>query len=66
LILLSTIATPAEAQPDPAQRPRGGPGGGNNEALFFSQTVPKNERERKILVVLDDMDQNQRRGNMSA
>jgi predicted O-methyltransferase YrrM len=27
--------------------------------------VPKNEREKKILAVLDDMDQNQRRGSMS-
>lgn len=53
-----------EAQPGPGRPPRGGPGAGG-ETLFPSQTVPKTERERKILAVLDDMDQTQRRGSMS-
>jgi len=65
LTILSTLPTPTQAQPGPGRRPRGGPGGGNPEALFPSQTVPRNERERKILAVLDDVDQNQRRGSMS-
>jgi len=39
--------------------------GAGNESLFRSQTVPKNDREKKILAVLDDMDRNQRRGSMS-
>jgi predicted O-methyltransferase YrrM len=34
-------------------------------ALFPSRTVPKNDREKQILAVLDDMDQTQRRGSMS-
>jgi len=65
LALLSTMSTPVEAQPAPGRRPRGGPGSGNNEALLPSQTVPKNEREKKILAVLDDMAQRQSRGSMS-
>ena len=65
LTLLSIMPPPVEAQPGPGRRPRGGPGAGSNEALFPSQTVPKNEREKKILAVLDDMDRNQRRGSMS-
>jgi hypothetical protein len=49
---------------DPGRRP---PGRAVEavEALFPSQTVPKNDREKKILAVLDEMDQNQRRGSMS-
>ena len=62
---LLVLSTRVEAQPTPGRRPRGGPEGGFNEALFPSHTVPKNDREKKILDVLDDMDQNQRRGSMS-
>jgi len=64
LSLLFTMAAPVAAQPDPGRRPRGGPGGGG-ESLLPSQTVPRNEREKKILAVLDDMNQTQRRGSMS-
>ena len=64
LTLLSAVATSVEAQPGPGRRPEGGPRGGG-EVLFPSQTVPKSEREKKILAVLDDMDRNQRRGSMS-
>lgn len=63
LALVSTMSTPVEAQP--GRRPRGGPGRGGPEALLPSQTVPKNERERKILAVLEDMARQQRRGSMS-
>lgn len=65
LALISTMSTPVEAQPGTGRRPRGGPDSGNNEALLSSQTVPKNEREKKILAVLDDMAQRQSRGSMS-
>jgi len=65
LICLSLLSTPGNAQPDQGGRPRGGPGSGNTEALLPSHTVPKNEREKKILAILDDMDQTQRRGSMS-
>jgi len=64
LMLLCTPFVPLEAQPGPGRRPRGGMGAGN-ESLFPSQTVPRNDREKKILAVLDDMDRNQRRGSMS-
>jgi len=59
LILLCAVAVLLEAQPD--RRPRGGGG----EALFPSETVPKDEREKRILAVLEAMDQTQRRGSMS-
>jgi predicted O-methyltransferase YrrM len=55
------MSLPVAAQPDPGRRS----GGGNPEALFPSQTVPKNEREKKIVAILEDMDQTQRRGSMS-
>lgn len=63
LVLLSTLSTPVEAQP--GRRPRSGPSRANPETLFPSQTVPKSEREKKILAVLDDMARQQRRGSMS-
>lgn len=63
--LLTTLSAPAQTPPVPGSGGQGRPGGGNTEALFPSRTVPKNEREKKILTVLDDMDQTQRRGSMS-
>jgi predicted O-methyltransferase YrrM len=65
LTLLFTVSTRVEAQPAPEGRPPGRPGGGNSEALMPSQTVPKNEREKQILAVLNDMDKTQRRGSLS-
>ena len=65
LICLASLSAPVKAQPDAGQRPRSGPGGGNTETLLPSHTVPKNEREKKVLAILDDMDQTQRRGSMS-
>lgn len=61
LALLAGFSPPAAAQPEPGRPPRAG----SPEALFPSQTVPKNERERKILAVLEDMDKTQRRGSLS-
>ena len=60
LALLLTMRPYVQAQPN-----QGRPGNANNEALFPSRTVPKNEREKRIIAVLDDMDQTQRRGSMS-
>ena len=58
----STLLTTAQQPGDiPSRR---GPGGGG-EALFSSRTVPKNDREKAILAVLEDVDRNQRRGSMS-
>jgi caffeoyl-CoA O-methyltransferase len=55
--------------------PEGGPGasggrgqreaGGGSTISFESATLPRNDTEKKILAVLDDMNQNQRRGSMS-
>lgn len=47
-----------------AGRGQGGAGGAGAIA-FESTTLPKNDTEKKILAVLDDMNQNQRRGSMS-
>jgi len=42
-------------------RPRGGEPGG----LFSSPVLPKSDREKAILAVLEDMDRNQRPGSLS-
>lgn len=61
LALLALMSLPVAAQPDPGRRSVGG----NPEALLPSQTVPKNEREKKIVAILEDMDRAQRHGSMS-
>jgi predicted O-methyltransferase YrrM len=38
---------------------------GGDEPLFPSATVPRNDREKALLAVLDDMDRTQRSGSMS-
>jgi predicted O-methyltransferase YrrM len=55
-----------------SERMRGGMGGpgsgapaGGDESFFQSSPTSKNEAEKKILAVLDDMDRNQRRGMMN-
>ena len=63
LVCLSTAAT-ACAQ-DPPPRPVDPRGGGEQSGLFSSPIVPKTDREKDVLAVLDDMDRNQRRGSMS-
>lgn len=64
LALLSAIPGSVQAQPGPGRGPRGGPSGGG-ESLMPTQTVPKTEREKKIVAVLDEVDRTQRRGSMS-
>jgi len=64
-MLLMTIAFRVQAQPDPGRRPLDRPGSGGAETLMPSQTVPKSEREKKILAVLEDMNHTQRRGSRS-
>ena len=44
---------------------RPGPGGSADGSFFASSPAGKNENEKKILSVLDDMDKNQRRGMMN-
>jgi predicted O-methyltransferase YrrM len=69
LFVLATLAASLviNAQPGPpgGSPPRRGPAVGGGESLFSSQTVPKNDREKKVLAVLDEMDASQRRGSMS-
>jgi len=68
-LLVSMAADLSLAQPPGGRRPggRGGrPGpGGANQALFENPVTPKDESEKRILDVLDEMDRNQRRGNMN-
>lgn len=48
-----------------AQRaPRMG-GGAAVDPMFTAKTLPANDTEKSILAVLDDLDRNQRRGNMN-
>jgi len=49
----------------PGMRPGGRPPRGGSSAAFGSTPMPKNDEEKKILAVLDDMDRNQRRGMMN-
>lgn len=58
-------ASPFATLSQPGVGPPPGERRGNGEALFPSHTIPKNEREKAILAVLDDMDKRQRRGSMS-
>jgi len=46
-------------------RPGSGAPGGGDESFFQSSPTSKNEAEKKILAVLDDMDRNQRGGMMN-
>jgi caffeoyl-CoA O-methyltransferase len=47
----------------PGGPPGGGPGGGSG--MFSSSLLPKSDREKSVLAVLEEMERNQRRGNMS-
>lgn len=57
--LLGCLAFALSISLAPAQ----GPGGG--EPLFPSKTVPKTDREKAVLAILEDMDRSQRDGSMS-
>jgi predicted O-methyltransferase YrrM len=46
-------------------RPGSGAPGGGDQSFFQSSPIGKNEAEKKILTVLDDMDRNQRGGMMN-
>lgn len=75
-LMLSVAGSRAMAQqpglPPAGPPPPGGPSSfgkgprmGSNEPLFPSATVPKNEREKAVLAVLEDIDKTQRAGSMS-
>lgn len=67
-LLALGLSTTLAAQP--ADRPSGKKGaapGGSRGAAFSigAKTLPKNDREKAVLAVLEDMDRSQRRGSMS-
>jgi len=63
LIALLAYET-VRAQPGSGLRPRGRRPG-RDTGMFRSTPMPKNDAEKKILDVLDDLDKNQRRGMMN-
>lgn len=64
-LALAIVALTTFAQ-QPGGPPRRGPGPrGSRPDLFSSPVLPKSEREKAVLAVLEDMQQNQRRGSMS-
>lgn len=75
VLLAGIVNLTAQERAEQTQRPRRGMGGpgqgmrggqGRADASFFeSPLMSKNEAEKKILSVLDDMDKNQRRGMMN-
>jgi caffeoyl-CoA O-methyltransferase len=62
--LLLAVVESLTAQP-PGGRGPGGRRGGGFSTLEGNTPLPANEQEKKILSVLEDMDQNQRRGMMN-
>lgn len=67
IIALSTspLLTHGQQQRGPRPGMEGRRPAQGSATLFPSKTVPKNDREKAVLEVLKDMDQNQRRGSMS-
>ena len=61
-LLLTGIVGSATAQPP---GPRGRQMPASADSMFDVRTVAKDEAEQKILDVLDNLDRNQRRGNMN-
>lgn len=57
----------AQGPGGPPRRPGGPPGGGpgSGSRMFSSSLLPKSDREKSVLAVLDEMERNQRRGSMS-
>ncbi len=65
VLCLAILALPATAQ-EPGGPPRRGPGPrGMRSEAFSSPLLPKSDREKAVLAVLDEMDRTQRRGSMS-
>jgi predicted O-methyltransferase YrrM len=68
LVILAAALLLAVVESLTAQPPERGPGGrrgGGGAAPQGQAPLPANEQEKKILSVLEDMDQNQRRGMMN-
>lgn len=68
VVVLSALVAHVQAQPPGPRGPGGrfgGPRGPALDPMFDSQPQAKDDAEKKILEVLDDMDENQRRGNMN-
>jgi caffeoyl-CoA O-methyltransferase len=67
VLALGLAATAQDPGGRPPRRPGGPPGGGpgGGARMFSSSLLPKSDREKAVLAVLEDMDRNQRRGSMS-
>src|SRR5512137_391055 len=67
ITVLGLVATAQEPPGGPPRRPgsppRRGPDGGSR--MFSSSLLPKSDREKSVLAVLDDLGRNQRRDSMS-
>jgi predicted O-methyltransferase YrrM len=59
-LVLSTTWTMAQPGPGPRGPQRGAP-----LLEFEARTIPRNDREKRILEVIEDVESNQRRGSMS-
>jgi caffeoyl-CoA O-methyltransferase len=64
IIAILFLAAAAKAQPPGGRGPRG-MGGAMGGASLASEPLPKDDTEKKILDVLEEMDKNQRRGMMN-
>jgi len=68
LVLLLALGLSAGALSAQNPPPRGGRGGGargSGSSAFEARTFPKNDAEKRVLAVLDEMARNQWRGSMS-
>lgn len=66
-VLTLALATSLAAQPGDRPSKKGGGTGGPRSSSYTigAKTLPKNEREKQVLQILEDMDRSQRRGSMS-
>jgi len=62
LLFLALSVTVAQAQRRPPRRPMMPT---SSQSIFQAETIPHTDVEKRIMVVLEDLDQNHRRGNMN-
>lgn len=62
LLFLALSVTVAQAQRRPPRRPMMPT---SSQSIFQAETIPHTDVEKRIMVVLEDLDKNHRRGNMN-
>lgn len=62
LVIALSVTTVAQAQRRPPRRPMMGSA---DQSIFQASTLPHTDVEKRIMVALDDLDKNHRRGNMN-